>query len=530
MAGTRPGAAQEAYEGRRIGGRYLLESMLGRGGMGAVWRARDEMLDRDVAVKEVVLRHELSDAERAKARERTLREARATARLTHPGIVTVHDVVDEDDRPWIVMELVRARSLQQILDDGGPLPPRRVADIGRQMASALRAAHAVGILHRDVKPANVLVTEEWRAVLTDFGIARMMGDAMLTQTGLLIGSPAYMPPERAKGEPATPASDLWSLGATLYAACEGRPPHERSEIMAVLAAVMTEDPPPPRNAGPLTPVIGGLLLRDPVHRMTAPQAEQGLAQVAAGGVPVPHDTAMLPAPEAGTLLTSPPPPPSGGSASRTGVLAVLGVVAVIATLVAVALAIRPDSGGGGGGGGGPQAGGGTTRSASPSSPSSPDTRPTTGPAATDDAVRPIPGIMLVGRPGFEIGVPVGWRMSVQGNSVFWNDPASEAYVQVDQTIWSGDPMEHWREWEGEVVARNALTGYRRVGLRPTGGVGYRSADLEFTWRSRDGVPMHGIDRGAVVNGRPFAVFVAIPQERWDDSREKVNNILDTFRP
>ncbi|HEX2312468.1 MAG TPA: serine/threonine-protein kinase, partial [Thermomonospora sp.] len=288
MTGTRPEAA---HEGRRIAGRYRLEALLGRGGMGAVWRARDEMLDREVAVKEVMVRHELSDAEQEAVRERTLREARATARLSHPGIVTVHDVVDEDGRPWIVMELIRARSLQQILDEEGPLPPARVADIGRQTAAALRAAHAVGILHRDVKPANVLITDEGRAVLTDFGIARVVGDATLTRTGLLVGSPAYMPPERAKGEPATPASDLWSLGATLYAACEGRPPHDRSEVMAVLAAVMTEDPPPPRNAGPLTPVLGGLLLRDPVLRLTAPQAEQALAQVAAGAV---HQTAPFP--------------------------------------------------------------------------------------------------------------------------------------------------------------------------------------------------------------------------------------------
>ncbi|HEX2313768.1 MAG TPA: hypothetical protein VHJ17_08550, partial [Thermomonospora sp.] len=157
-------------------------------------------------------------------------------------------------------------------------------------------------------------------------------------------------------------------------------------------------------------------------------------------------------------------------------------------------------------------------------------RRTVAPATTDRAVRPLPGIRLAGGPGFTIGVPVGWRKSVQGNSVFWNDPASSAYVQVDQTPWTGDPYAHWEQWESEVVARGALKGYRRVGLRRTGGVGYRSADLEFTWVGRDGVPMHGVDRGVMAGGRPFAVFVAIPQDRWDDSREKVNNILDTFRP
>jgi serine/threonine protein kinase len=219
-------------DGRLLAGRYRLESVVGRGGMGTVWRARDETLDREVAVKEVVLPAGLSDDERDNRHRRTLREARASARLNHPGVVTVHDVVDEDDRPWIVMELVRARSLQDIVDEDGPLPPGRVATIGRQIAGALLAAHAIGILNRDVKPANVLVADGDRAVLTDFGIAQMAGDATLTGTGLIMGSPAYMSPERVNGDPAIPASDLWALGATLYAATEGRAPHHRSDAMA----------------------------------------------------------------------------------------------------------------------------------------------------------------------------------------------------------------------------------------------------------------------------------------------------------
>ncbi|MFC7731964.1 serine/threonine-protein kinase [Actinomadura keratinilytica] len=291
----------EAGAGRLLAGRYRLVSVVGTGGMGTVWRARDETLHRDVAVKEVVVHASVSEEERRERHVRTLREARASARLNHPGVVTVHDVVDEDDRPWIVMELLRARSLQDLVDEDGPLPPARAAGIGRQIVSALRAAHAVGILHRDIKPANVLVADDDRAVLTDFGIAHVVGDATLTKTGLLVGSPAYMAPERLRGERTVPASDLWALGATLYTACEGRPPHHRSDAMAVLAAIMTEEPPPPRNAGPLTPVLLGLLERDLGRRMTAEQAEPLLARIAAGSTAVDAPAHPAPAP-----LAAPP--------------------------------------------------------------------------------------------------------------------------------------------------------------------------------------------------------------------------------
>ncbi|WP_157407350.1 serine/threonine-protein kinase [Actinomadura atramentaria] len=264
---------------RLLGGRYRLDAVVGRGGMGTVWRAYDLTLDREVAIKEVVLPPGLSAAERGVLYERTFREARASARLNHPGVVTVHDVVEAGDRPWIVMELVRARSLQDLLETG-PLDHRRVAEIGLQMLAALRAAHEKGILHRDVKPSNVLITETGRVVLTDFGIAQVEGDATLTQTGLVMGSPAYIPPERAAGERAVPASDLWALGATLYAALEGHSPYERSDAMSSLQAALTEPVPVPRNAGPLTPVLNGLLAREPRHRMTGELARPLLTQVA----------------------------------------------------------------------------------------------------------------------------------------------------------------------------------------------------------------------------------------------------------
>src|SRR3954451_7499274 len=192
----------------RVGDRYELLSRLGQGGMGTVWRAHDELLDRDVAVKEVLLPPEVGETERAQRHARTIREARSAARLSHPGVVIVHDVVEHEGRPWIVMELVSAPSLQSVIDTEGPLAPRRVAELGRQVLAALSAAHAAGIVHRDVKPSNVLVDED-RAVVTDFGIAALEGDATLTGTGVLIGSPAYIAPERARGENSGPASDLW---------------------------------------------------------------------------------------------------------------------------------------------------------------------------------------------------------------------------------------------------------------------------------------------------------------------------------
>ncbi|MFB4306163.1 serine/threonine-protein kinase [Actinomadura sp. GTD37] len=306
-------------QARLLGNRYRLDSVVGRGGMGTVWRARDVMLDREVAVKEVVFPPGLNDDERAVLYERTFREARASARLNHSGVVTVHDVVQEADRPWIVMELVLAPSLQDIIERG-PLDHRRVADIGVQMLGALRHAHEKGILHRDVKPSNVLITDSGRVVLTDFGIAQVEGDATLTQTGLVMGSPAYIPPERAQGERAVPASDLWALGATLYAAVEGRSPYERSDAMSSLQAALTEPVPPPRNAGPLARVLDGLLAREPVRRMTAAQAQPLLTQVAA--MPPPQPPRPSPRPRASeTVLDEPsvrrPPPGRTDDAAET---------------------------------------------------------------------------------------------------------------------------------------------------------------------------------------------------------------------
>jgi serine/threonine protein kinase len=268
--------------GRVVGGRYELAGVLGRGGMGVVWLADDQLLDRQVAVKEVTFSIDLTEEERRILRERTMREARTAARLDHPCVTTVYDVVEEDGKPWLVMEHVPSRSLQEIVEDDGPLPPDAVARIGLDVLAGLEAAHAAGIVHRDVKPANVLVGPDGHAFLTDFGIATATGDSSLTTQGAIIGSPSYMAPERANGEEPQPPVDLWSLGATLYTAVEGRRAFDRGEPMATLLAVVSEHPAPMVNAGPLEPVLRSLLTKDPAQRADVAAARRGLQSALAG--------------------------------------------------------------------------------------------------------------------------------------------------------------------------------------------------------------------------------------------------------
>ncbi|HET7014729.1 MAG TPA: serine/threonine-protein kinase [Streptosporangiaceae bacterium] len=275
-------------DGRLIAGRYRLAAVIGQGCMGRVWRARDELLGRAVAIKEVLLPPGLSEAEKDNLCRRMLREARSAARLSHPAVATVHDVVEDLGRPWIVMELVPGRSLDDVIEKDGPLPPGAVAQIGRQLLGALAAAHAVGVLHRDVKPSNVLLTRDGRAVLTDFGVATIANDPSLTETGMVAGTPAFCAPERIRGELATPAADLWSLGATLYAAVEGQGPYEHhGGATATIAAIVTDDPRPPRTAGPLAAPITAFLSRNPASRPSVATATRMLEKAAAGQAETP---------------------------------------------------------------------------------------------------------------------------------------------------------------------------------------------------------------------------------------------------
>jgi serine/threonine protein kinase len=278
--------------------------------MGVVWRAHDQLLDREVAVKEVQIAETLTDAERANAYQRTLREAKTAARLNHPAVVTVYDVCQDEGRPWIVMQLVSAQSLDQLLAASGPLSPRRAAEMARQLLSALSVAHAAGVMHRDVKPSNVLLGSDDRAVLTDFGIATFQGDSKLTQTGMVMGSPGFTAPERIRGEDASAASDLWSLGATLFAAVEGHGPFEkRGGAITTMSAIINEDAPDAPDAGALGPVIAALLRREPADRPDASAAARMITDV----LPLlPDRTPASPIGyEATVLSASPRPAPPG---------------------------------------------------------------------------------------------------------------------------------------------------------------------------------------------------------------------------
>ncbi|GGT12323.1 hypothetical protein GCM10010271_13980 [Streptomyces kurssanovii] len=297
------GRGATGSEGRLLAGRYRLGGVLGRGGMGTVWRAVDETLGRTVAVKELRFPGSVDDDEKRRLITRTLREAKAIARIRNNSAVTVYDVVDEDDRPWIVMELVEGKSLAEVVREDGVLTPRRAAEVGLAILDVLRSAHREGILHRDVKPSNVLIGRDGRVVLTDFGIAQVEGDPSITSTGMLVGAPSYISPERARGHKPGPAADLWSLGGLLYASVEGCPPYDKGSAIATLTAVMTEPLDPPKNAGPLEEVIYGLLAKDPAQRLDDAGARALLTQV-------------VNAPEAPVLPPEPEPSPEATRAIR----------------------------------------------------------------------------------------------------------------------------------------------------------------------------------------------------------------------
>ncbi|MCL8016750.1 serine/threonine-protein kinase [Streptomyces sp. AS02] len=318
--------APDPGTGRLIADRYRLLAKLGHGGMGTVWRAKDETVDREVAVKEPRVPDHLPERERANAYERMRREARAAARLDHPAVVNVHDVAVVDGRPWIVMELVQGRSLGSALQEG-TLDARDAARIGLQVLGALEAAHAAGILHRDVKPDNVLLGRHDRVVLTDFGIAQIEGETNLTDTGGFVGSPEYIAPERVLGQRPGPSSDLWSLGVVLYATTEGVSPFRRSNTPATLQSVLNATPAPPASAhGPLAEVINGLLQKDPARRPNAAQTRALLEQAA--NPPTPAATQVVRVAEGG----------KGGV--RLGRKTLLGIgAAVVAGAVAAYLVI-----------------------------------------------------------------------------------------------------------------------------------------------------------------------------------------------
>jgi eukaryotic-like serine/threonine-protein kinase len=309
---------------RVIGGRYVVLAELGRGGMGIVWRAEDRMMGRHVAVKELHLPDGLGPDDRRLFRERLLREARTAGRLNDPAIVTVYDVVSDGGVDHIVMELIEAPTLADVVARSGPLPENVAIEVARRLLGALRTAHERGVVHRDVKPSNVMLSADGRVTLTDFGIAQAADDPRLTTTGSLVGSPGYMAPERLDGGHADPASDLWSLGATLWYAVQGRGPFSRDTTAATIAAVINADVPTTRTRGPLGAVIAGLLLRDPRARLTGVQA----AAMLSGEPPTP------PTGVATRTVTAPEHRAPGAGGRRWPLLVAVGAVALAVGLAA----------------------------------------------------------------------------------------------------------------------------------------------------------------------------------------------------
>ncbi|MFR9805586.1 serine/threonine-protein kinase [Pseudonocardia sp. RS010] len=396
----------------RIGNRYRLEERIGVGAMGAVWRGTDELLNRTVAVKELIAAGAPVSGNAADAaeesRQRLLREGRIGARLQHAHVISMFDVVVHDERPWLVMEYLPSRSLAVVLGEKGPMEPREVAAIGRQVADGLAAAHAAGVVHRDIKPGNVLIAEDGRAKITDFGVSRAVDDVQLTRTGMIAGTPAFLAPEVARGQEPTSASDVFALGATLYAAVEGEPPFGLDDnAYALLHKVATGAVRPPENAGPLTALLMRLLANEPMDRPTAAQARDALTAISGGASPAgltttaPVSTQVLPGPQPAaaksgprTLTDMPAPPvvvppgserPPAAGKPRGRRLLPFVVVAVVLLVVGIGVAIgairAADSGEQGGGAAPPAAA--PTTTPTPTRTSTPTTTPTTTtPSAT----------------------------------------------------------------------------------------------------------------------------------------------------
>lgn len=404
--------SERGQSGRLVGGRFELLDRLGSGGMGTVWRARDVGLHREVAIKEVrpadAALFDNNPALAAQQRERVLRESRALARLQHPNVVSIYQIIESADSPypWIVMELVRGTSMDARLQDG-PLAPAEAARIGRDVLAALRAAHAAGILHRDVKPGNVLLRPGGGAVLTDFGIAALHDSTQLTATGEVIGSPEYMAPERLHGDETKTASDFWSLAMLLYVAVEGYHPMRRASTIATLAAVMTEPVPPPRRAGALGPALSAVLVPDPFARPTGEALDRMLAAAehgAAGplGPPTPAGPAFpsppggfpsapsgFPSPPSGPRYqqpaypTPPPMPTPTPTPKRLTAAAALISLTSVALVVAVAV-LLPRLVGSGGDPSTPGAGSQNTTTSDTGTPAT----PATGASAAEDLLTP----------------------------------------------------------------------------------------------------------------------------------------------
>ncbi|MBC9731325.1 serine/threonine-protein kinase [Streptomyces sp. TRM68367] len=530
-------------EGRLIAGRYRLAEQVGQGGMGTVWVAEDEVLGRRVALKQLHTQPQLSSDELDTLYERTRREARSAARVTHPNVIVVHDVVDDDGRPCIVMEYVTGSTLGDLLQGGTAVPPGEAARIGLGMIAALRAAHTAGVLHRDVKPGNVLLGAEDRVVLTDFGIAMTVGASTLTKTGEMVGSIDYMAPERIRGQQPGPASDLWSLGATLYQAVEGRPPFRRDTAVETAYAIAVDPLEPMKQAGPLEPLIETLLSKSPDERPSAEQTERALRAVRAGETTAALPTASGPGSTSrlGTESGSAGRPgtasghvpegrsgdgPSSGSGpgpadgDRRGGRGKLrggpGAVAVAAaTVVALAAGTvfyvmtqhgRPDAA---------RAHGERTAAKLSSAPS------------------PVPaGYRLVRdkQLGVAFPVPDGWKVSSRtAEEVVCIDPTGLIRLAIGTVSPAGaNPVYHFKDIEANTKV-NYPTSYRRLRMQETTFRGRPAAVWEFTFHGR-ARPFRAIDLGfGRDGGQEYDIYLSAPEAKWDTYRPAFDVVRDGFR-
>ncbi|MHC3468332.1 serine/threonine-protein kinase [Streptomyces sp. 7R007] len=518
---------------RVIAGRYRLQTRLGRGGMGVVWRATDELLGRQVAVKELPLDHDetLPAEEVRRQRDRTLREARAVAQLRHPHIIVVHDVVEQDERPYIVMELIDGGSLADRIAARGPVGPDEAARIGIALLGALRTAHAAGVLHRDIKPANVLLEAgSDRVVLTDFGIAQVAGATTLTETGSFVGSPEYTAPERMSGGRTGPESDLWSLGALLCTALSGESPFRRDSLGGILHAVVFDDIRPPAQAGPLLPVVQGLLERDPDRRLDAARAEEMLRDFRATGrtptpvyTPTQQDVPRPPAP--------PPAPTVETRRSTRGVLVAALLVAAMAGAGVSAAALLMHRGGDGGRtptSSGPRTSvsasatsGVPTRTATPSA--------TASPAPTGTVSAPS-GYRVADDPaGFSLAVPDGFTRKPQGERIFYMSPGETFRLGIKVSgPAQGGPLAVMRRAAAGGPSSNP--GYHDGRVTSTSRHGHPAALWEFTWNGFTAAegPRHTYDLCWAEAGRLYDVWVSAPVGKVREAREYFDVAVDTF--
>ena len=555
----------EGDNARVIAGRYRLEKRLGRGGMGVVWRATDQLLGRQVAVKEIAQDDSLSEEEARQQRDRTLREARAVAQLRHPHIIVVHDVVEQDERPYIVMELIDGGSLAERISARGPVDAAEAARIGVALLGALRTAHAAGVLHRDIKPANVLLqtaTDEdgsERVVLTDFGIAQVAGATTLTESGAFVGSPEYTAPERMSGVRTGPASDLWSLGALLCTVLSGESPFHRDSLGGILHAVVIDEIRPPEQARPLLPVVRGLLERDPERRLGAAEAERMLrafldtgrtpkastgrhpkaasgqaAKPTPGYTPTQRDVPrreLVPPP-----VPSPSPPTPSSTAgqpprrSTRGVLMAALLVAAMAGagVSAAALLMRGDGGDGGNGGALPVSSAPLT-STSAGTPS-PSPTPSASAGTTPNTPTAPSGYRIAHDPdGFSLAVPEDFVRVPQGERIFYMSPGETFRLGIKMSDpEQGGPLAVMKSAAANGAATNP--GYHDGRVTDTTHYGHPAALWEFSWNgfSTAEGPRHTYDMCWEENGRTYDVWVSAPVGKVREAKEYFDVALDTF--